>query len=107
MWFYRLEMPEGYKHFSKTRPMKDEHFDSVNEWWNNRTESEVSQYVLAEDIAANDYNLDLCGFPHDTVEIVPPDEFISQYLNEKAVITARIEDILGRISAAMDQGDVV
>ncbi|MGI6153576.1 MAG: type I restriction-modification system subunit M [Christensenellaceae bacterium] len=107
VWFYRLEMPEGYKHFSKTRPMRDEHFDSVNDWWNNRTESEVSQYVLAEDIAANDYNLDLCGFPHDTVEILPPEEFISQYLNEKSVITARIEDILERISAAMEQEDSV
>mgnify|MGYP002508100059 CR=1 FL=1 len=25
VWFYRLEMPEGYKHFSKTRPMLDDH----------------------------------------------------------------------------------
>lgn len=25
-WFYRLDMPEGYKHFSKTKPMKAEHF---------------------------------------------------------------------------------
>ena len=24
-WFYRLDMPEGYKHFSKTKPMKLEH----------------------------------------------------------------------------------
>lgn len=107
VWFYRLEMPEGYKHFSKTRPMKNEHFQVVHDWWNNRAESEVSQYVLAEDIAANDYNLDLCGFPHDTVEILPPDKFISQYLNEKAVITNRIEEILGRITAAMEQGDMI
>lgn len=25
-WFYRLDMPEGYKNFSKTKPMKLEHF---------------------------------------------------------------------------------
>jgi hypothetical protein len=31
-------MPEGYKHFSKTKPMKLEHFTPVAEWWNNRTE---------------------------------------------------------------------
>lgn len=107
VWFYRLEMPEGYKHFSKTRPMTDEHFAPVHEWWDNRTESDVSQYVLAEDLSANDYNLDLCGFPHDIVEILQPDEFISQYLNEKAVISTRIENILGRISAAIEQEDVV
>ena len=28
-WFYRLDMPEGYKHFSKTKPMKLEHFNPV------------------------------------------------------------------------------
>lgn len=33
-WFYRLDMPEGYKHFSKTKPMKIEHFAPVVEWWN-------------------------------------------------------------------------
>ena len=107
VWFYRLEMPEGYKHFSKTRPMLDAHFEPVRQWWNNRTESEVSLYVPEEDIAAGGYNLDLCGFPHDTVEILPPDEFITQYLNEKAALSTRIESILERISATMDQGDAV
>ncbi len=32
-WFYRLDMPEGYKNFSKTKPMKSEHFNPVREWW--------------------------------------------------------------------------
>lgn len=107
VWYYRLEMPQGYKHFSKTRPMVDAHFDSVREWWENRIESEVSQYVPIEDIIAGDYNLDLCGFPHDTVEMLPPDEFISQYLNEKDVISERINGILARITAAMEQEDVL
>jgi type I restriction enzyme M protein len=112
VWFYRLEMPSGYKHFSKTRPMLDAHFDPVCQWWGKykngvwkgRIESEVSRYVPVEEIIAGDYNLDLCGFPHNTVEILPPEEFIAQYLNEKSAISKRIEDILARISAAMEQG---
>lgn len=103
VWFYRLEMPAGYKHFSKTRPMLDAHFEPVKKWWKAQVESEVSQYVPVEDIIAGDYNLDLCGFPHETVEILPPDVFIEQYLNEKAVISQRIESILGRITSAMEQ----
>ncbi len=27
VWFYRMDMPEGYKHFSKTKPIRLEHFD--------------------------------------------------------------------------------
>lgn len=107
VWYYRLEMPNGYKHFSKTRPMMDEHFQPVRDWWKNKVESDVSQFVPAEDIAAADYNLDFCGFPHGTEEILPPEQFIPQYLNEKAVLSARIEEILGRISAAMTQEDVL
>lgn len=116
VWFYRLEMPQGYKHFSKTKPMQDEHFEPVRDWWGKqkrggdwegREESEVSQYVPVEDIIAGDYNLDLCGFPHDTVEILPPEEFISQYLNEKQALSERIENILERITAAMQQEDLV
>jgi type I restriction enzyme M protein len=103
VWFYRLEMPKGYKHFSKTKPMLDEHFAVVNEWWDNRIESEVSQYVPTEDIVAGGYNLDLCGFPHDVKEILPPEQFIPQYLSEKAAISARIESILADITAAMQQ----
>lgn len=105
VWFYRLEMPRGYKHFSKTRPILDEHFQVVKDWWKNRTESEVSRFVPVEDIAAADYNLDFCGFPHDTEEILPPEQFITQYLNEKAVLSTRIEDVLARISAALGQGE--
>lgn len=35
-WFYRLDMPEGYKHFSKTKPMKLEHFAPAVAWWYDR-----------------------------------------------------------------------
>ena len=34
-WFYRLDMPDGYKNFSKTKPMRLEHFNPAIEWWNN------------------------------------------------------------------------
>ena len=38
VWFYRLDMPEGYKHFSKTKPMKLEHCQPIKDWWNDRQE---------------------------------------------------------------------
>ena len=107
VWFYRLEMPQGYKHFSKTKPMLYEHFTPVRAWWNNRKESDVSQYVPVEDIIAAEYNLDFCGFPHETEEILPLDEFIAQYRNEKAILTERIESILEKIQTALAQEDVL
>jgi type I restriction enzyme M protein len=107
VWYYRLEMPEGYKHFSKTRPMLSEHFQPVRDWWTHRKESETSQYLPVEDIIAADYNLDFCGFPHETEEILPPEQFIPQYLNEKAVLSTRIESVLARISAALELEETI
>ena len=51
-WFYRLDMPEGYKHFSKTKPMKLEHFQPVMDWWNDRKEIEVDGWDKAKKFTA-------------------------------------------------------
>ena len=40
-WFYRVDMPDGYKHFSKTKPIKLEHLDELAQWWDNRSEKQV------------------------------------------------------------------
>ena len=102
-WFYRLDMPEGYKHFSKTRPMRSEHFDPVREWWNYRTEitdgdNFKAKCYTAEQIAENSYNLDLCGYPHEEEEILPPKELIQQYQEKRASLNANIDRILEKIS---------
>ena len=49
-WFYRLDMPDGYKNFSKTKPMKQEHFKPVIDWWNNREEITVDGFEKAKKI---------------------------------------------------------
>ena len=47
--FYRLDMPEGYKHFSKTKSMKLEHCEPVREWWNDRKEVIIADGDFTED----------------------------------------------------------
>ena len=102
-WFYRLDMPEGYKHFSKTKPMRSEHFDPVREWWNNRTEIAdgegfKAKCYTADGIAEGSYNLDLCGYPHEEEEILPPKELIQEYQEKRASLNANIDRILEKIT---------
>ncbi|MCI6767095.1 class I SAM-dependent DNA methyltransferase [Porcincola intestinalis] len=102
-WFYRLDMPEGYKHFSKTKPMRIEHFEPVREWWGNRTEiadgdNFKSKCYTAEEIAEGNYNLDLCGYPQEEEEILPPKELIQEYQEKRASLNANIDRILEKIS---------
>ena len=106
VWFYRLDMPEGYKNFSKTKPMKLEHFDPAIEWWNNRVEitedgfEKAKKYTVQEIIDKN-YNIDLCGYPHEEEEILPPKELIQQYQEKRASLNADIDRILKEITSIL------
>lgn len=107
-WFYRIDLPEGYKAFSKTKPMRLEHFAPVTAWWNARKPLEEDGVPRAavyavQDILANDANLDLCGFPHEEEEILPPAELIARYQNERRRLNALVDDKLARILAALEQ----
>lgn len=110
-WFYRLDMPEGYKHFSKTKPMKLEHFAPVIDWWDNRTEiteegfDKAKKYTakqLAEDFG---YNLDLCGYPHEEEEILDPRDLIQRYQEQRASLNAEIEHVLAEINALLTEAE--
>lgn len=105
-WFYRLDMPSGYKNFSKTKPMQLEHFNEVFEWWNNRQTIEIDGFDKArcydyQEIANRQFNIDLCGFPHQEEEILPPDELIAQYQQKRTALNADIDHILGEITTIL------
>lgn len=105
-WFYRLDMPEGYKNFSKTKPMKLEHFQPALGWWDNRTEIEEDGFPKAkkytvEEIVANGYNIDLCGYPHEEEEILDPMDLINQYQEKRASLNTEIDHVLEKITSLL------
>ena len=106
-WIYRVDMPEGYKHFSKTKPMKFEHFNDTIKWWNNRQAIEIdgfdkSKSYTIDEIIENNYNLDLCGFPHEEEIILTPKELIENYQKERAELEAKIDKTLAEIKKLLD-----
>ena len=105
-WFYRLDMPEGYKNFSKTKPMKLEHFAPAMDWWNNREEIIVEEFPKAKkytvaELAELNYNIDLCGYPHEEEEILAPQDLIKNYREKRASLDADIDRVLGEIMALL------
>lgn len=105
-WFYRMDMPEGYKNFSKTKPIKLEHLDPISTWWDNREEISIDGFDKAkkytvEEIKALGYNLDLCGFPNVEEEILEPDELINNYKVKRESLNAEINTILAEIEAML------
>ena len=106
-WVYRLDMPEGYKHFSKTKPMKLEHFKPVMEWWDNRTEIEEDGFDKAKKYRKEDlegkynYNIDLCGYPHEEEVILAPHDLIQRYQEERDSLNAEIDRALEEITSLL------
>ncbi len=77
IWYWEHKLPEGYKSYSKTKPIRKEEFESLKQWWNNREDLPAGKAgneqaspevghawkVPIEEIIKNGYNLDIKN-PH-------------------------------------------
>ncbi len=108
VWFYRVDMPERYKHFSKTKPMKLEHFDGCMHWWDDRveikdteTDTYKSRAYTVKELADRGYDLDLCGYPTIEEEVLSPEETIRRFHEKRDALNTRIDKRLKEIEALL------
>ena len=79
VWYYEHQLPEGYKNYTKMKPIRIEHFAREKAWWDVREETEHAWKVPAEEIRASGYNLDLKN-PHVEAEAhADPEELLAKY----------------------------
>ena len=103
-WFYRLDMPEGYKHFSKTKPMRSEHCEPMRTWWHNRTEivsedgkDEKSRAFTAQELLSLGCNFDQCKYPKEEEEILAPAELLKNYYKRRLALEREIDKTLAEV----------
>ncbi|RKR06539.1 type I restriction enzyme M protein [Kushneria sinocarnis] len=112
VWYYEHPYPEGYKNYSKTKPMRVEEFTTEIDWWGDeadgfasRQETEQSWKVSIEDIKARNYNLDIKN-PWQGEQIShDPDELLAQYAEQQAEIQQLRDQLKGILSAALNRTD--
>ena len=103
-WFYRVDIPDGIKHFSKTKPMKLSDFDDCVTWWNNRKEiadeegNPKAKCFTSQELIEGGYNLDLCGYPHEEEEILSIKETIINYKKHSEATEEKINSTLAKIT---------
>ena len=103
-WFYRVDIPDGIKHFSKTKPMKLSDFDDCVTWWNNRKEiadeegNPKAKCFTSQELIEGGYNLDLCGYPHEEEEILSIKETIINYKKHSEAAEEKINSTLAKIT---------
>lgn len=103
-WFYRMDMPEGYKNFSKTNPMLTQHTDPIKAWWHDRQEiipleqkDEKSRRFTAQQLVELNCNFDLCKFPNEEEEVLPPAELLRYYFDKRTALDRQIDRTLAEI----------
>ncbi|MXV50110.1 N-6 DNA methylase [Pedobacter sp. HMF7647] len=67
IWYYEHTLPDGYKAYSKTKPIQISEFDETKKWWNKRTEHEFAYKVSIDAIIERGYDLDVKN-PNKIVE---------------------------------------
>ena len=103
-WFYRVDMPEGIKHFSKTKPMKLSDFDDCVAWWNDRKEiadkegNPKAKCYSSWELIDSGYNFDLCGYPKEEEEILSIKDTILNYKKHSEATEEKINSTLAKIS---------
>jgi type I restriction enzyme M protein len=108
-WFYRMDMPKGYKHFSKTHPIELKHFDDVKKWIKNPKSMEVdgspkAVKVSKKEIEKNNYSLDFAGFTQKKVKILSPEKEIEKFTKANDDLNKKIADQLENIKKEL--GDI-
>lgn len=100
IWFYRMDMPDGYKAFSKTKPVELKHLQPVIDWWNNReeikddeslTDTWKSKKFTVNEIEELNYNLDQCGFPVKEEVILSPKETMDNFIEKREKLEKELD----------------
>lgn len=103
IWFYRMDMPKGYKAFSKTKPVELKHMQPIIDWWNNRieikdekddeslTETWKSKKYTMEEILSLNCNLDQCGYPVKEELILSPQETMKNFIEKREKLEKELD----------------
>ncbi len=109
IWFFEHPYPEGYKSYSRSKPLTLAEFEREKAWWggperSGREGSEYAWKVSAAEIAERGYNLDIKN-PH-RVDVVhaDPDELMAEYAELTQQVQAAQQALKQELVAALGGG---
>ena len=99
VWFFEHPLPEGYKKYTKTKPIRSEEFELEKSWWNNREENQYAWKLTKRDLINNNFNLDSKNPTSIEVEeVLTLDELMYRF-NENQ---AKISDIFAELKKELE-----
>lgn len=113
IWYYEIQLPEGRKNYTKTKPMRFEEFADCVKWFHpidERKESDHIWKVSVNDILKYDddgsllsANLDIRNpSGADPFEHLPPDDLLTDILEKEESIFKIVKDIRRELKGGRD-----
>jgi type I restriction enzyme M protein len=105
IWFCEIQLPEGRKNYTKTKPMRYEEFSDCLAWWHKRKENEwawkisvkeVLQYNDKGDVIAANLDIKNPNAQKD-FEHLPPEQLVAEVIEKER----RILEIMGEIKQTL------
>ncbi len=93
VWFFEHPYPEGYKSYSRGKPLQIEEFDLEKNWWKKRIQNQYAWKISIKEIEARNYNLDFKNPFEKVINHRDPKELLNEYdnlLKERS----KIQDLL-------------
>lgn len=78
-WYYEHPYPEGYKSYSKTKPMRIAEFEPEKAWWDKRQENGHAWKVAIDQVVESDYNLDIGNPNVEDEDHGDPEDLLKKY----------------------------
>ena len=103
VWYYEHPYPEGYKSYSKTKPMRIEEFAPEKAWWDNRVENEFAWKASMDEIRERNFNLDIANPNAAAGGHGDPDELLALYEQERAAAAAVREQLKRALAEALER----
>ncbi|MCB0201828.1 MAG: N-6 DNA methylase, partial [Anaerolineae bacterium] len=102
IWYFEHPLPERYKKYTKTRPIRIEEFELEKAWWNDRQETERAWRVDIAAIKARNYNLDIKNPNVEDPSHGDPVKLLAKYQTLQAEISAARAALRDELAAALE-----
>ena len=94
VWYYEQPLPEGRKQYTKTAPLQFEEFADCLKWWKKREENDRAWRMPADELLANNCNLDRKNpRAKPDIEHLPPEQLVESILEKERKIAAIVQEI--------------
>jgi type I restriction enzyme M protein len=101
IWYYEHPYPEGYKSYSKTKPMRIEEFDAEKAWWNKRKQNDHAWKVSIKEVRERGFNLDVKNPSAPGESHEDPDALLARYEEAREAAAGLRKELKKVLAAAL------